>query len=182
MRRSSSRRLEWDVLESMTLMAVGAPGIHMNWPPGVEVAAAKTETVHLGGGAEGSYEAFSQLPDTGTTYKFSGTPGLITPLGKSTVNGTIESPGFIVNGQSHGTLTIANWHGTLTLQITGPSRPGGPPFPSVFNYTVAGGTRHYKGYQGTGYIDLTLTMTGEARSETEIVGHFSMSFLRFPPP
>ena len=165
------------MLSGATAAAVSAPLL---------AAAASTpaasQRIQLSGEARGTYVLKMANPDVGKTYLFTGIPGPLSPLGRSKPTGTIQAPGFIANGRSLGTLLVTNAFGSLTLHVTGPAHPGGPPFPSVFNYTITHGTGRYKGHTGTGYIALSLTPSPSLKASTVQTGRFGMTFLSVPPP
>lgn len=171
----------------MTMLSVAtAAAVPASVSMAVAVAAESTpsasQRIQLSGEARGTYVLRMANPDVGKTYLFTGIPGPLSPLGRSKLTGTIQAPGFIANGHSLGTLFVTNAYGSLTLRVTGPAHPGGPPYPSVFNYTITHGTGRYKGDTGTGYIALSLTPSPSTKPSTVPTGHFSMTFLSVPPP
>lgn len=182
MRPSLRRRPQLEALEAMTMLSAAAAVAPV--PVAAESMPPASHHIQLSGGIQGTYVVRMVNPDVGKTYYFSGTPGQLSPLGRSKLIGGIQAPGFIANGHSRGALLITNSQGSLTLGVIGPAHPGGPPFPNVFNYTIIRGTGLYQGDTGTGYIALGLTPSPSASAKPTTVqtGHFSMTFLTIPPP
>lgn len=185
MRPPLRRRPQLEALEAISMpSATAAAPVHAL--VAADSATPATHHIQLSGEAKGTYSIPMSNPDVGKTYNFLGVRGPLKPLGRVKLTGKVEAPGFIANAQSHGTLVITNPHGSLTLQVTGPAQPGGPPFPSVFNYTITHATGRYKGDTGTGYIVLGLTPnstpTPTPATTSVQTGHFTMTFLSVPPP
>jgi hypothetical protein len=135
----------------------------------------------LTGTATGSYTRATGIPDTGATYHFTGS-GKISPLGADTVTGSLQTPGFILNGVDTGTLTLSNVKGTVTVSVTGPSaNPSATPVPMLMlTYTVTGGTGSYKNLKGTGPIRMILipsTILPPTAFGITQTGHFTFTFL-----
>jgi hypothetical protein len=180
-------RPQLESLESVTLLSGPSAAVH-----GVLAALATTASsaaaVHLTGTARGTYHVSIANPDTGKDYTFLGS-GQIAPLGTATLNGAIQSPGFIAIGHSTGSLVLSTPKGSVTLNLTGPPQKGFTPVPDVFNFTITKATGTFKGDHGTGYIDLVLgparpipTPIGVAPNLPVEQGTFTMIFLTVPPP
>ena len=167
-------------IEAMTLLSSFA-GV---MPHAAVVEAQANTTTHqiqLTGTVQGSYIERTVNPDTGHKFSFQGL-GELKPLGSVSLAGTIQSPGFIANGRSTGTLVLNGLDGSVTLSVTGPPQNGKTPVPDVFNYKITSATGGYKGDTGSGYIDLTLTPSGILTSALTQTGRFTMQFLTTPPP
>lgn len=182
MRDPARLRPSVEGLEAKTLLSSFAGVMPHAAAVAAQVARA-TARAPLAGTVRGSYVERTANPDTGDAFSFGGS-GRLTPLGSVVLTGTIRSPGFVANGHSTGTLVLRGAGGSLTLSVTGPPQDGNTPVPEVFHYTIAGGSGHYKGDTGGGYIDLTLTPSRSSIDTLTQAGRFSMQFLTLtlPPP
>ena len=142
-----------------------------------------SRTVVLTGMADGFYTSSQTIPDTGTDYQLTAT-GTLPAFGEAAVTGSFQTPGFIRNGQTTGTLKVAVPSGTLTLRLTAtgqgianvatgaghhghPARPDGRGSASVvgepiillydFNDTIIKGTGRYAHARGSGRVEITTT-------------------------
>jgi hypothetical protein len=120
------------------------------------IAARQGPVLALSGTVRGGYTISGLIPDVGKSYQF-GVAGRISPLGQTGDNGQIHTTGFISSGMATGTMTIGAPHGTIKLQLTGPTQPGFAPLPSTMAYTINGGTGLYTKATGSGTIDIMLT-------------------------
>jgi hypothetical protein len=93
--------------------------------------------------------------DIGVNYSFTGAADLAR-LGHVTVSGSALSLGNIQTGHASGTLVFTNAHGSVTVELTGPSQPGFAPLPTQFAYTVVSGTGAYQHLQDHGSLTLIL--------------------------
>ena len=105
----------------------------------------------LSGQVSGTWTTQPGLPDTGTEQTLTGA-GTVQPLGPVQATGTLHTPGFILRGETTGTLTLSNANGSVTLRLVGPPQPGFSGPPPTFTYTVVGGTGAYAGASGTGTV------------------------------
>ena len=123
----------------------------------------------LTGTAGGTYALGPSLPTTGTTYELAGT-GTVGPLGRVAVSGFLQAARFISPGHAGGLVTLSNARGTVQLQPSGPSRPGGARLPASLRFQVVWGTGAYARLSRGGSANLSLT----ARSHTG--GTFTLTF------
>jgi hypothetical protein len=105
----------------------------------------------LSGTVSGTWTMKMTLPDTGGDQVLTGT-GNVAPLGDVQMSGELHTPGFILMGETTGTVTLSNADGSVTLQLVGPPQPGFSPPPSTFQYTITGGTGKYTGLSGSGTV------------------------------
>jgi hypothetical protein len=110
----------------------------------------------LAGTGTGSYATGSGLPDVGTSYRLQGS-GTFAGLGPVTISGSVHTPGFIANGQAGGTLKFSKGHASVTVQLTGLTRPGSSSTSLWFHYQVTGGTKGFRRVtdQGTLRLDFS---------------------------
>ena len=121
----------------------------------IHPACVQVTQAHLHGKISGTFTLTSSgIPDTGSTTTFSGS-GTISPLGNTTTSGQLNAPGFTINHQPNGTVTLQGARGSLVLAIHGTSMPDGAGTPTRFQYTIQHGTSHYQGYTGHGTVILT---------------------------
>ncbi len=93
--------------------------------------------------------------NVGERYDVTGTANLAR-LGAVTVTGSVYGLGFIATGHATGTLTFSNSHGSVTVDLTGPSQPGFSPLPTQFQYTVVSGAGAYQQVHDQGTLSLVL--------------------------
>ena len=143
-------------LESMTLLSGVAAAVHHGHAV-VQTATTQTQNLSLSGTVHGQYFAQSSNPDTGSTYSITAF-GRISPLGRTAVTGSYQTPGFILNGTAHGSLTLTAAHGSLTLKLdqAGPIPQNSSGGSRLFQFTITGGTGAYAGAQGSGTVNVTL--------------------------
>jgi hypothetical protein len=110
------------------------------------VAGTYTHDVHPGGN-----------PDVGNPYFFLGT-GNTPKLGNFDLNGWLQTPGFIQNGQSYGKLWLTNPQGSLSLIVTGPPQSPGVLPPSI-SFIIKAGHGAYTNSRGNGQIIIAASET-----------------------
>jgi hypothetical protein len=170
------RALEFDTLESMTLLSGVTAWVHGSVAPvsamvSAATVQAKALPVAVNGFSRG-VASFQNRPDVGTTYSL-GTFGPFSGLGRAVVSGTLHTVGFIAQGQATGTLTLYAHRGSLTLTLTGPTQPGFSPLPSSFLFSITGSTGRLAGATGNGTVDVSfrpfLTRAGALSGTGKIV-------------
>jgi hypothetical protein len=149
MKTARSCRPRVEELESIALLSTGVSG-----PISAIVSARRNASTqhHLTGSARGVWTEQRGIPDTGATQDLAGN-GKFKGLGDVQVQGALQLLGNVYTGHAYGTLTLTNYHGSVTLTLTGPSQPGFSGPPQSFTFTIASGTGRYKGWQGSGQID-----------------------------
>jgi hypothetical protein len=97
----------------------------------------------------------------GTRQSLAGS-GALQTLGPVRAGAQLSLPAPSAQGRATGSLTLGNAHGTVRLQLLGPSArgTGGPILPLA--YKVGGGTGGYRGATGSGVVVLTETQAGRA--------------------
>jgi hypothetical protein len=96
-------------------------------------------------------------PDVGSKYNFSGT-GKTKNLGKFTLTGYVQPPGFIAIGKASGRLVITTSNGKINLNVQGPPQQPGT-LPSSLTFNVASGSGEYLGISGKGKILVSASAT-----------------------
>ena len=119
----------------------------------------------LAGQGTGTYVSRSLGVDRGEGATLQGTTNLAR-LGHVTVTGTITGPGNVRSGHAWGTLTFANSHGRVTVDIEGPLQRGFSVLPESFSYHIVSGTGAYRSLHDQG----TLTILWHARTVTHVRG------------
>ncbi len=162
--RRRSRRdqpLQVESLEGLTLLSGLAASLA---PTAAEITAAAARTVSLRAHAKGTFTTSHSLPDTGTTYNIVA-KGATVGGARLSVKGDLQTPGFIAQGRTTGTLTVSTARGSLTLLVTGPLQPGFSPLPSKLGFTITGGTGIFAhNHSGSGTILLTDHVTSPSTS------------------
>ncbi len=165
MRKTWGRIPQLESLETMALLSGVAAAAHHHVaaevapPGGLPMIPVGSTALEISGTAQGGYVRFQRNPDTGSTYRFFAS-GQLTPLGSTIETGTIKAPGFIRGELATGTVHILAAKGTVTLQLTQePTTTSTAASPIVyhFNYGITKATGAYKGDQGAGTVDVTLT-------------------------
>jgi probable HAF family extracellular repeat protein len=142
----------------------------------------------FGGTVSGTWSQLPTPPDVGGTLLFDGS-GMVTPLGKARATGTLQTPGFILDGHAQGTFQLANAQGSVTVALV--SEEPLPPFsgpPTVldytFHYTVVAGTGADANVRGSGEAFLHLTpeqrpdcQPGEICPQYVIAASFTLQFV-----
>jgi hypothetical protein len=124
----------------------------------------------LRGTLHGGYRLLSAiLVDEGEVAQLSGS-GDVHGLGRVTVTGTLEVPGFIRNGTPGGELVLSNTRGTLTLQLQAPLQVGFAPLPPRYTFQIVQGTGAFQGMTGGGTIHMHFGAPSPAGA-----GHFTMA-------
>jgi hypothetical protein len=96
-------------------------------------------------------------PDAGAQYTFNGS-GKTTTLGKFTLTGHVQPPGFIANGQAAGRLVITTSKGVINLKVVGPPQSSGTLPPSL-SFKIVSGTGVYATSSGKGTIVVSASGT-----------------------
>ena len=174
-----------ETLESRAFLSVTAAQSHMSAADRISAIVVKLPfpiptSFGLSGTATGTFTRAVVNPDTGSTYAFTGT-GKISPLGADAISGSIQTPGFILNGQDTGTLTVSNTKGTVTVAVSGlAASPSATAVPMLnLTYTVTGGSGAYKTLKGTGRVSVILkpiTILPPTAFGITQTGKFTMTF------
>ena len=150
--------LDSRVLPSVTPLAIPLP------PVAAALAPSPSAPVHiLDGHGHGTYTSDLAIPETGTTYHFTGTADLA-GMGRVAVSGSVTSVGFIDHGRAHGFLTFSNARGSVTVEIFGPPQAGFAALPERFNFNVVGrrtGEFAHLSAKGTLALNLQALPTGD---------------------
>ena len=181
MRAKQQVRPALESLESMTLLS-GVAAMHAH-VPAAEVAP-MPGVISLQGRIQGFYLAHQNNPDTGKVINVFAV-GRINPLGESAVNGTLNTPGFIMSNTVTGNMTVRSRFGSLNLQLTGvesPTSPTSTPSNMELTYTIKSGTGQLQGDTGTGVIDVSLHSFGSAFSRFRGGGFGRVTFNFHPAP
>jgi hypothetical protein len=96
----------------------------------------------LDGALSGHLIANRRFPDGGASYRLTGA-GRLAGAGPVSLTGSLQGVGFIVSGHATGELTLADAHGSLTLELRGPSQRGFSPLPDQFSFQVTAATGAY---------------------------------------
>lgn len=120
---------------------------------------------HFQGVLQGSYTTLAGPTDLGKTIELNGS-GYFHHMGKVTISGWIQSPGFIRNGQSHGEATLTNSRGSIQLSLTGPVQTGFSSPSGTFQYRELSGTGAYSQANQTGQVEVSITPGTTASSGT----------------
>jgi hypothetical protein len=141
-------------------------------------AAASTGSLHfiqLDGTLRGHYRANDSLPDAGTTFVTTGS-GHVRGIGRTSVTGELHGTGFIFRGSSQGDLTLKGAEGTIDLHLTGvPEQGGFQGLPSVFSFSITGGTGKYRQARESGSATVLMTPgQAGAGSSSAARGTFSL--------
>jgi hypothetical protein len=75
----------------------------------------------LSGHGHGSYSYDAVESGAGIEYRLGGTASL-SGMGTVGVSGSVRSVGFIQKGRAEGELTFEGPHGSITVELTGPTR------------------------------------------------------------
>ncbi len=167
-------------MEAMVLLSGAASALHAK----MMVDATPAGTITLAGTAHGRFVEQQQNPDTGKTFQLNGM-GIISPIGRANVSGSLQFPGFIMGVPATGTLHLRTAHGSLTLQLTqvlptaATSVPAGQ---SEFSYKITQATGRFQGDQGSGLVDIMTTADANNASIQTIRGRFTATFLPGPSP
>jgi hypothetical protein len=94
-------------------------------------------------------------PDTGSVYNLNGS-GTLANQDAVTLTGSLHGTGFVKGGHATGELTITGAHGSVTLDLSGPTQGAFAPLPRQFSFTVKSGTGDYLHLHASGMIILHL--------------------------
>jgi hypothetical protein len=109
----------------------------------------------LDGAVAGHLTTNREFPDTGVSYHLTGS-GRLAGAGQVSLTGSLQGVGFLVSGHATGELTIAGAHGSVTLDLRGPTQPGFARLPGQFSFLVTGGTGAYAHLHGGGTVTVHL--------------------------
>ena len=119
------------------------------------ITASLAQTTQLTGQITGRLSPKPSIPDVGKAFAASGN-GRVSHFGRVQASGAFHATGFIGEGQATGTITIANRHGTATIELTGPKQRGFSDLPSTFTYRVTKATGQLATFLNSfGTADLT---------------------------
>jgi hypothetical protein len=155
-RRKNQRRPELEALESVELLSGVATSGHHELARLVASESRASVAVVLSGVEKGTY----RVRGGGTTAIFSG-KGKVSPLGGTTVSGTLELAAASTTGQ----LTIAGGRRGKIFASVNQVAPS-----TEYIYEITGGTKSFAGAAGTGIV--TTTLVGSASR-----GRFALDFL-----
>jgi hypothetical protein len=93
------------------------------------------------------------IPDIGGEQTLSGA-GQLRGLGSVDADGTLRTPGFILQGRTGAVITLKNTHGTIQVSLTSGLQPGFSGPASTYTYTITGGSGRYVGASGHGTANL----------------------------
>jgi hypothetical protein len=171
MRRARKLRPSLESMESKQLLSGAATAIVGTIP--------SAPVVMLGGTIHGNFHKPLGAPDVGAQYNLAGS-GKLAHFGSTTVTGSLREVGFIAQGNSTGTLKLANAKGSLTLSLTGPTQGGFSRLPTTYNFAVTGRSGAYaNNFEDVGQLTLQLTPRGHASSPGSS-GHFSIALTSAP--
>lgn len=159
MRTSRKLRPRLEGIESRALLSGVAAAV---------VAPPASHTIHLNGTLAGSYAEHQGNPDFPKVYTLSGSGHLGTKA-RTTLAGSLQAGGFTANPGAHGTVRLAEAHGSITVNLT--ASPAGTSDP--LEYAIVGGTGAYKGAIGSGSVVLTLDRNKPPRTTTTGHGGFT---------
>jgi hypothetical protein len=124
---------------------------------GSAVVAPKPHKVSVKGTFTGTYASPLNNPDA-RSYDFTGT-GTAGAVGAADLGGTITPPGFIRTAPATGELTLTGADGSVTLDVTGKTQPGGSPLPQKLTYMITGGTGTFANTAAKGSMSVALDTT-----------------------
>ena len=107
--------------------------------------------------AAGTFTKPFHNPDVGPQYDFTG-HGRKASLGRFTLTGHVQTPGFVNNGRSSGKLVLTSSRGTITLVLHGPPQAPGQ-LPPSFTYSIRKGTGAYVNSTGKGRMAVSASET-----------------------
>jgi hypothetical protein len=143
--------LRVEELGQRVLPSASPLAFHLTAPFARPHIAPQDATLHGSGIA--LYTTHVQVPDTGATYQLQGV-GSFGGVGVVAITGELHSVGFILQGHATGTLTFTNAHGSVTLDLTGPTQSSFAPLPQRFQYQVVAGTGAYANLHASGTLQL----------------------------
>ena len=117
---------------------------------------------------------------SGSKHQLKATGATLSPLGTVSLSGDVVIP--TTGGTSrpvHGTVTLANSKGTITVELSGTVSP--LPFPDFtaysgnLTYKIVSGTRAYLHATGTGSVTF-------GPGPAVVAGRFMLDFGGYPPP
>jgi hypothetical protein len=163
-------RLKLETLDERALPSAAMPVVD----PTLHIIK-QVQSIHpLTGRGTGSYSSKLGNPDTGVTHTLNGTAHL-QGLGDVKVTGDIHGPGFINSDVYHGTLTIKNARGTVTVELTS-FRPAGPAgLPVWYRYKIISATGAFKGMHDTGSLRFDVTLFPSFAAGPSQAGTFRMA-------
>jgi hypothetical protein len=110
----------------------------------------------LAGHGTGTYIHELGIPEVGQRYDLVGSATLA-GLGRVSVQGWVESVGFVLHGHAWGTLVLTNAKGSVTLRLEGPQQGGFAALPHQFTFATEGGTGGYRHLGGHGTLQLVIS-------------------------
>jgi hypothetical protein len=142
------------VVTSVTQVA-GIPVTHVATTAVTPSTTTSTTTVQhaLAGSGSGSYICTLQYMTMPSGYHFTG-DGNVKGMGAVQMQIDVYGNGFVNKGSAHGTITLTNAKGSVTVQITGPMQPKLSHLPQWFQYKIVQATGAYKGMQDHGTLRL----------------------------
>jgi hypothetical protein len=148
-------------LESRALLSAAAPlGASPMMNMSALYAAARTTSTHSPFTAPfnvpGTFTKALGNPDAGSQDQFIGA-GKTKSLGKFTLTGHIQTPGFVAHGKAAGQLVLTTAKGTITLSVSGPAASGS--LPTMLNFTITKGTGAYAKSTGKGSVSVSASNT-----------------------
>lgn len=116
----------------------------------------------LAGHGTGGYLHELGIPEVGQRYDLFGAATL-NGLGRVSVQGAVESVGFVLHGHAWGTLVLTNTHGSVTLRLEGPRQSGFTALPRRFSFDITAGTGAYRHLGGHGTLSLVISTAVDER-------------------
>jgi hypothetical protein len=140
---------EVEALEERTVLSAGLRLTPVVLSPAAHHELHTRHFLPLDGSVSGTWFKRMTLPDTGGDQVLTGS-GMVAPLGQVRMRGELHTPGFVLHGETTGTITLQNGKGSVTVRLIGPPQLGFSVPPTTFHYTIVGGTGHYAGASGSG--------------------------------
>lgn len=138
-------------VEEVERRALLSGGMHHPHP-----VAAGPVMIQLDGTIRGHYHALAVAPDVGPTFAASGN-GHVQGIGRTHATAEVHGTGFIHSGQSQGDATLKGPHGKVTIHLTGvPFQGGFHGVPTVFAFSITGGTGKYRNVHENGSATLAI--------------------------
>ncbi|HLW68701.1 MAG TPA: hypothetical protein VKS79_25510 [Gemmataceae bacterium] len=125
-------------------------------PPTTTSTTPAQQSHALYGSGTGTYICTLEFMTVPSGYHFTGN-GSVKSMGAVQMQIDVYGNGFNNNGSAHGTITLTNAKGSVTVQITGPSQPKLSPLPESFQYKIVQATGAYRGMTDTGTLQLIRT-------------------------
>ena len=151
------RRPQFESLESMVLLSGTAVAVHPAAAAMVAMEPASTIPASISGTVKGTYHA-GKAAGSPVTFTSS---GMVSPLGHVTLKGSLQL------STTSGNLILSTKHGKVQAGAVVKT------FPTIFTYTITGGTGRFAGATGSGLVSTNVdAFAGSGQSH----GHFAITF------